>query len=316
MSCGWVLTRSFSKVPALFLRVTQLTRSFLLVPITRMCHEDAHAAERLQRRRQEICREMLPAMTAMDTEDVVWVNADFFRRFISCTDRLDEALDATDDGPVLRHRHLLCSHETQGLHPSIARKGKLLPRKLYEFYVSNLEFEQTSRLGQSLVITDCVITPNDNIFCKKCAESYRINIAASLDVAKSFKYLWEALDPKENDVSRFKEVDEICERDEDEYVYIVARKFITRFRNAFARGMKQLASQYIGGESVARGIDDLDLTSFAITSDLSADAMDPSINGDLTCRLLLPKKMPSCILRETDHFFLSSTGQVTIISSM
>jgi hypothetical protein len=226
-------------------------------------------------------------MFELDADDVVWVHADILRRFVSCKDRLEDEFDHIDEyGSILRHARFLCHHPNPGIHPFLAREGKLVPQGLYDFYISTLQAEQLADLGEGLdlsEINDCVVTPTQNLFCQQCADQYQSSVARVLEVVKDLKYLCQALDPKENDMPLQRSSDEFSEKDEDDFVYAVSRKFITRLRNAFSRLMKKVGSQYTGGLSVGGGLDRLDLSEFWSGSDSGDDGLDPFVNQNLAC---------------------------------
>jgi hypothetical protein len=255
---------------------------------TRLCLEDANAADRLEHRREKFreAMEMAPEMFDSNPDDFVWVHADILRRFVSCKDRLEEEFVQTDQfGTILRHHQYLCSHPNPGIHPFRAREGKLLPKRLYEFYVSTLEAEQLADQGITLqnIVNDCVVTRTQNLFCQECVDAYRSRNARVLDILKNLKYLWEALDPKENDAPLHKISDKVDETDEDSFVFAVSRKFITRLRSAFVRLMKKVGSQHTGGANVPGGVDALDLSEFWSGSGSRDDGLDPFVNQNLAC---------------------------------
>jgi hypothetical protein len=136
---------------------------------------------------------MVPEMFDSDADDFVWVHADVFRRFVSCKDRMEDDFVQTDQfGTILKHNKFLCSHRNPGIHPFHAREGKLLPRRLYQFYVSTLEAEQLADQGITLqnTVNDCVVTRTQNLFCQECVDQYRSKNAEVLDL-RNFKYLWK-----------------------------------------------------------------------------------------------------------------------------
>jgi hypothetical protein len=253
---------------------------------TRLCLEDASAADRLEQRKETFRESMVPEIFDPNLDDFVWVHFDILRRFVSCKDRLEDEFDHTNQfGAILRHRQFLCSHENPGIHPFHAREGKLLPKRLYEFYVSTLEAEQLADQGIALhnVVNDCVVTRTQNLYCQQCVDHYRARNGKALDHLKNLKYLWEALEPRENDVQLHRIPDKVGETDEDSFVYAVSRKFITRLRNAFVRLMKKVGSQYAAGINIPGGVDVIDLSEFWSGSDNGIDGLDPFVNQNLAC---------------------------------
>jgi len=267
-----------------------------------MCIEDGQAASLLDQRREGIQKLMFTDILALrDDRPPVWVDARMLVRFMSCKDRLDEVLTGNDGNSLLGHRGYLCDHKTPGLHPRLARKGKLLPRSVYDAFVEILSAERHSLSGKesSVELNDCVITPTDNLLCQECCSEYCRELSIKVESLRTFKYLYDALDSKEPELSVEIKPDETVENDEDSYAYIVSRKFITNMRSMVARLMKKAngaeSSGRVDGENglanglegFAEGIDAFDPKNF--TFDASAeysndeDTLDARINSNITC---------------------------------
>jgi hypothetical protein len=249
-------------------------------------------------------------------EPPVWVDGAPLRTFLCCSEELDHHL--SDSGPLLRHKHLLCSHG--GLHPRIARRGKLLPRPIYNAYVLILQGER-ALLRQGLCETDadmeetndCLVTRDSHLHCQECSKSYQDELSKKLDLVKDLKFLYEELDPKADDLSSEYEEDDIPASPEDEYAYAISRGFITKFRRAVVGMMKTLHNlddgTTLNGSQGTRtvvyeGLDTVDTSMFefepandngegTLSSSESIirddDKLDEEVNGIITCKLHITK---------------------------
>lgn len=228
----------------------------------------------------------------------VWVEADILRRFFSCNKAELGSIISTS-GPLLKHKHLLCEHEA-GLHPRTARRGKFLPRPLYNALVSlmlgerrmlNGEDESTSEFDADTV-NDCIITPDQNMYCEICAESYKAELRQKIDSLVRLRQLSQDLDSRANKI----EIDEDSsdESDENKTIFLVSSKFATKFRGRVAAIMKTVAatslqSQAQGkkngsgkAETYCGGLDSIDLFDFDPSS--SSDELDRFVNSAITCK--------------------------------
>jgi hypothetical protein len=243
-------------------------------------------------------------------DDLVWVDVAILRRFVSCSDRLADVLNCKGRW-ILDNNSLLCYHSPERLHPRVARKGKLLPRVAYEAYLEALQTEQAAMFGATLSkskVADCVIVPTDNLVCQICSSEYKQNLELKLEKVKELKYLYEKLDPKSSSFSLEVSPEETLGRECDSYAYIVSRKFITWFRNKFARllkasvsaladskgrltdGKRQTTSfpEMIGeSENMAEGLDFFKLSQLDFGQPLDDDKeyeIFSSVNGPVTCK--------------------------------
>ena len=161
----------------------------------RMCLNDGKVARRLLRRRVGLMNKLSEKLSSpnggiafdrrssvpagdpphlAEPKQPVWVDGEVLRRFLSC-DKTENSFAVPASGPLLRHKHLLCEHGN-GLHPRVARRGKLLPRPLYDVLVSLMLGEQCMINGEdhqvavSLfdedIVNDCIITPEQNMYCE------------------------------------------------------------------------------------------------------------------------------------------------------
>ena len=248
----------------------------------------------------------------------IWVNSDPLRKFLSCGIELDRHLHG--HGPLLRHKHLLCEHD--GLHPRVARRGKLLPRPMYDAYVSLLEGERNLLRKQrgsppgvpddeanSDQTNDCVITPDTHLFCKECSRSYRSELAHKLEFIKCLKMVFEDLDTKMEDCSlEYDEDEEPLSCPEDGFAYAISKQFVTKFRKEVTATLKTLAN-FVEGATlsfaddgsvksvISEGLDAVDISVFQFDksdaivgpkekakSTKEEDKLDSRVNTAISCR--------------------------------
>jgi hypothetical protein len=271
----------------------------------RLCLDDQRVANRLKNRREILCTKMLPKLALYDQADtcnVVWVETSFLRQFLSCEELLSENPGTKT---ILQHRKLLCSHVVPGLHPRIARRGKLLPKEAYDAFIATIQAEIITLFGTDCldwIINDCEITPCTNLVCKECMQEYKTELGETLELAKNLKFLFDILDPKEMKFSRKLEAGEAFDSQNDQYAYMVSRKFISWFRNKMLRLMKQSGntatdqklqtSSSVPTQCVSEGLDGLNLTDYFVAKYLTSpsntlddDGIAIRVNGPLTCEL-------------------------------
>ena len=238
-----------------------------------MSLEKQRTNNRLERRRREIEGQLFDVLrknsNAKSTSPPVWVNGKVLLPFLSCLDGMDGVLQQS---PLLQHRDLVCSHGKGGLHPRVARSGKLLPRYIYDIIESllrdekeqiapssNEETKGTAKRGKQRSgggqhnktgdITDLVISPGSSLFCPECVESYRHELAAKERALSLVLSLHEDLDGKSNDFDP-----KALPVGKD--VFAVSRNFVTVFKKHAERVMKEASSPQV----VCEGIDLLDLS--------------------------------------------------------
>lgn len=255
-----------------------------------MCLDDARVWDRLDRRRSAIM-DVLPGNIFKNspTEEYVWADADQLRRFLSCQGLYEDS-DLSSETPPFQQQALQCSHPEPGIHPRVARKGKLLRKDLYEALVSILQNE----VGPEK-FTESVATPSaTNLFCGECRKDYQQELSRRVDSALILRRLYNALDPKEDTFSLDCDPGEEFANDTDQYAYIVSKKFVTWFRKQCELLMKKSGAtdttKQIGGiesaqsssESLAEGLDALDMS--FLEARVPVDSEEGiSVNSNITC---------------------------------
>jgi hypothetical protein len=183
---------------------------------------------------------------------MVWVDGKVLIRFFSCQDGM---YDLLEKALPLQHRELLCSHDGGGLHPRVAKGGKLLPRNVYDKIIASRVREEQRQICAVDVaesssthenrdddVSDCVISPSSHLFCQQCVEAYGLELAKKeqllslvLDLYDVFKEKYFGLSRGSLPVGRVH--------------YAVSKKFVTAFRKEVDNAMEGLT-----------GIDSLDLS--------------------------------------------------------
>ena len=295
-----------------------------------MCLNDGKVACRLLRRRVGLTKKLSAELStqsgsilfnhnppvrgvdggAVQSQSPVWVDGDIIRRFLFCN-KTELNPSITTSGPLLKHKHLLCEHET-GLHPRVAQRGKLLPRPMYDALVSLMlgerrmingedEYEgseATSRFDEDFV-NDCLITPDHNMYCKRCAESYKDELRKKIDTLTRLRQLYTELDPKTKKTMEIQD-DTSMDSEGNETVFLVSQKFVTKFRAHVSDIVKSAVASELQShgrnqgsrksDDYCAGLDAVDLSEFdpnmVTTNDCSSSSeeLDHFVNGSITCK--------------------------------
>jgi hypothetical protein len=221
----------------------------------------------------------------------VWVDAKTLCRFTSCNDTMDDILSNANE-PILKHKHLICKHN-KGLHPRVARLGKVISNESFEAYLSLLKAEKKLILKEqgldpeemSNTLCDVVIKTNMNLRCKECEETYRAELSEKVDKFKLMNKLYQALDPA------YDKYDERQHNDEE--LYAVSSSFVTSFRKFVSKLMKEAAStkeNKLNELSVSEvGLDAFDMKTLlpwlsnGKVQKSNIDAIDPYVNSKISC---------------------------------
>jgi hypothetical protein len=298
-----------------------------------MCYNDGQIAEKLRRRRSGLLEKLGVALADpsgglsflargdsscdTDAQPPVWVDGNSLRKFLACKPE-KESLVSYQHAHVLRHKHLLCKHNT-GLHPRIARHGKLLPRPVYDVFVEILRDEIESSnpdIKLSDDDNDCIVSPLGNLYCGECVAEYRDDLKHKLKTVKRLKQLNEdLLLASKNRV----ELDSGSDSDDEELLYCVSSRFITEFRKFVGNTLRALEESLVqptssklpiqqGSASLCEGLDALDLSPFEfhvvkrdaapITSMPYLGGVDPTVNVHITC-------MYHCVFLAARNFWIS-----------
>lgn len=270
------------------LRQMSMERSILYSMLSDMCVSDERVADRLRRRKIGLRSLLSGCFTSSNTDeisfalgngqkgsDVVWTDGNAFRMFLG--------LQCGEEGLSNKVSIQMCEHNV-GIHPRLARTGKLLPLATFNGYVTLLRGEMaysrsfTDGKREPSIGQDTVLFAED-VICTTCCLIYKAELKEKLDLLKKLKELNDELEPKgENDVD--------CDFGH-EYVYAISRKFITRFRNRVNEVLCLL--EYPGAE--LGGIDSLNLSDFlparVSTKRTYSDGdkgIDNTVNSSILCK--------------------------------
>ena len=261
-----------------------------------MCLDDIKVWNQLDRRRLKILDSIIPSLfsrQATQMEDYIWVDGDELRQFLSCKKVLNLDQSTSDDLP-LQYRRFRCSHPNQGIHPRLARRGKLISSKAYDAYLSLLRQE----LGSDWTPDDRM-TPCD-VYCGECCVDYRQELSHKIDRAQTLTRLYNALDPKEDTFSLHIGALEVLDDESDKYAFIVSRKFITWFRHQVERIMKpamaiedtkkrsDITAEKSICESIVEGLDAMDISLLAkvkasTEAEFESDDSEKVVNESISC---------------------------------
>lgn len=270
------------------------------------CIKNSEAAERLKGRRNYILNELFrpdrPFEALVDHVEPppVWVPGIFLRRYFSCSDPFEDELahDVVED--VIKGSDHLCLHGQRGLHPRVARKGKLLPRVMYETIVASLFEERASLLGGEVENENqdgFVVTPLESMYCQECVDEFHLDVRTKLALVEDYLFLYEELDTKSEDAPVTYGADTDFECHDNKYVYLVARKFCTALRDHIKQIMKKIAPAGAESfaidekllpkyESIAEGLDALQMEDLEIKGSPgdNDESVDTQVNNAITCR--------------------------------
>jgi hypothetical protein len=221
-----------------------------------------------------------------------WVDGDMLRKFVGCQSDLDELLKSTN--PIVCHWSKLCPHGQ--LSPGTASRGKVLPKPLYDAYVSLLDGERKlihntgpdSRINN---IIGCIVEPTTNLLCDICSLSYKKNVSEKVEFIQNVKNLYIAVADEKSDKETLKG---------EEYMFVVSRSSITQFKKLASAMMKSVATIDEGvilddtyGASSNKlplhGIDEIDISCFKsknFTISSVNNEMDERLNRKITCMYL------------------------------
>ena len=256
--------------------------------------ERLNSAERLLRRKAGILFFLLPNLMK-STQDVsesvlqsnnnllcekesakddeqVWVEGSVLRHYLSCSDEMDDIIFGLDSKSeyILSNKKWLCLHG-EGLHPRIARTGKLLPRAAYDALISLMSAEmEYIRLSMSSDDqhhknqTDIMITTNNKLYCSNCVEAYRKSLQEKVTAIQTMLSLYDALNDGSADIN----LNEISDENGHQQCFAISRNFITSFKKYIQHKFKEVSGM-IGQQgnkvnlsciSSSVGIDTLDLS--------------------------------------------------------
>jgi hypothetical protein len=259
----------------------------------------------MQARKNFILTDLFPGHPAAHAVDLgtdpppVWVEADFLRRFLSCRDGLEAELKTGNNivSDVLQQHLVLCDCKEPGLHPREARRGKLLPRPMFDALVARLKVERGELIGKAWIgedMEDPIISLTKSLICKECSEEYQTELWEKLNILTNALTLYHQLDSKAAECDTSYEPGTTFEKEEEQYVYIVSKKFATVFRNRISAILKQVAPADLtcvpdlaytsnnAVESMAEGLDAIGSTELYF-NDITDPDFDVRINSTITC---------------------------------
>jgi hypothetical protein len=233
---------------------------------------------------------------AGESPQPVWVDGDILHHFFSTDVGTSSCSVVTTSGPLLKHKHLLCSHGT-GLHPRVARRGKLLPRPLYDAIVSlmlgerrmlngELNAVDTSQVAEN-VVNDCIITPTQNMDCEQCVHLYKAELQEKIDKLCRLMQLYHNLEPSKTKQVVFEDNDD-TESEAKDTLFLVSKTFITAFRRqvknviALAKASENQLQGEKNAESCCEGVNSINWSAFDPNS--SSSTLDFSVNQAISCK--------------------------------
>jgi hypothetical protein len=266
-----------------------------------MVQYQQEANDRINERRLAISRMIFSDEAAQGTPEI-WVEGSTLRRFFSSSDLMEGLLDKTEM-PILKHKRLLCEHG-KGLHPNVARCGKLLTKTQFERYLDLLQSErerlqpkqENNRVTDELVgtvsdampVCDLVIQRDSHLFCEQCADKYKHDLRSKVDKFTELNHLNDILSPSSNHGISIKD---------DEGIFAISKSFIAAFRKVAWKILKPSALSSgcttINTDVPVEGIDHFETSHFALFPEedeveivvppTTKDYLDPKVNSKIVC---------------------------------
>ncbi|KAL3911643.1 MAG: hypothetical protein SGILL_007202, partial [Bacillariaceae sp.] len=232
---------------------------------------------------------------SVEKEEYFWVDGNSFRGFLSCEKGLDNKLKSTE--PIVCSESMLCCHGY--LHPSIAVKGKLLRKPVFDAYVALLAEERKNLIGDDSKsdpdsVVGRVIRASEELICKTCRETWKEHLKEKVELIKNMLDLYDAFVSQDG-----------FSKKEDPSFYVIPRTFITEFKKLFLEVTKSVGAFDEGAvlerHEIRRGplfagIDGVNLkplmgissTNGAVKTtkngkEVPETVMDPKVNTKITC---------------------------------
>ena len=255
-----------------------------------MHFQQQKTTDRLKRRKSGILQTML--RSSSDEKPSVWVEGSTLRRFFSCKDPMEDLL-SNKKKSILRHRQLLCRHG-EGIHPRIARSGKLLSANQFQAYLNLLKAEREENINDQdgtsddieAPVCDMIISQKSCLQCDKCAIEYQEELKEKFAGYCRLLLLETTLGIESN-----------INLSEQKGTYAVSRSFATNLRKfAWSKTLKQSLAINSCSKSTdidvpVEGIDHFDLTGLVpgiLNQDTevqscSKETLDLLVNSKIAC---------------------------------
>mmetsp|Transcript_20083 Transcript_20083/g.42088 ORF Transcript_20083/g.42088 Transcript_20083/m.42088 type:complete len:1210 (+) Transcript_20083:2-3631(+) len=242
---------------------------------TKNMREDA----RISARREKILRNVfLRTSTPADPAEgnSIWVESNFLRRFFSCRDGMADIFQsASNSSAFIEARSFLCLCErSKGLHPRVARRGKLLRPEVYGAVESIMQEEHAmflrdqdsdSLLSPPLPLTDHMFIEGSNLICKDCGLSYQKEARRKYGLFKTLLSVHDDLIAGKNDLDPLAVLNSSS-------VYAISRTWATSFKKYVEKKVNELQSLPpkkcdANSNMPSGGIDILDLSEVMVAED-------------------------------------------------
>lgn len=252
-----------------------------------LCMHDGKVADQLRRRKLGLQSmlsgslisdvtgeiEMRMITECQEDKEMVWIDGKALRMFFG--DECEEEICS------YKTAFPICEHHI-GLHPRVARKGKLLPLAVSHRYTAlrreeKLYMDRCNENSRTATIGEHKTLFVKDIICKECCLSYTAELQRKLALLRQVKELYDELDPK-------RETTLANTSESDEAAFAIAGKFITRFRNRVHDLLKGIDRP----ETELEGIDLIDLSDFLPDNSIKpaslGDELDRRVNSDILCK--------------------------------
>lgn len=273
--------------------------------ITKLQDENLSHASKMKERREKVLTNMFPSSVPLfidpTSPNLKWVDGVKLRDFLSYSVGVgggnsssfcspidvtgtDNSSPSSDKKKILlSHSHFLCEHGKKGLHPRVARKGKILSEEMYQKYLSILSEEYYKNEESENVVgfefTDKMIDPSCDIYCEECASSYQ------KELREKFTILTTSLEIFDNLQESTTSATEEDGRGENERRFAVAAKFVTDLK----RYMMKKFNLVLKDKSVqAEGIDKIFFSELIYADKVMETGGEPIADPFVNKRIICP----------------------------
>lgn len=206
-------------------------------------------------------------------QNLKWVDGFLLRNFLSCPNyRLQEyQKDASRKEYMFSYKESLCSHNI-GLHPRIARRGKLITEQMYNTIISILEEEGHNRSKES----DNDSCPSSDIFCQHCVSSYTTEIRDKFHILMTLMEIFSEVEALPNAANAKEMI--------SQELYVVSSRFLTDLKRYSIKKLKEIIKdKFIQEEGIDRLNFNEIIKSKGILEAGGDPLMDPYVNTRITC---------------------------------
>ena len=220
----------------------------------------------------ELFTESTPMFLNPNQAGLQWIDGFQLRKFLSCSKyhHHDMDVEVRRLANPIHQSHHMCSHG--GMHPRIARRGKLLTKQMCDALTSILVDECKDNLFHYYFST----SPVSTLWCETCAIDYKKEIKQKYDILTALLEIFGKLDSFSNHSSA----------DTDTFIglYLVSAKFLSDMKRYIMKIIREIIKNpCIQEEGIDKVSFDEILNSKYVLESGGVPIMDPFVNSRITC---------------------------------